>query len=77
MTIRNYFKPKGGLPDPKGLLSTYKSANAIAFANKAVEKAIMDKGLGKNLCLGYSNLFVLLIVTQSLKLVHRLVTPTF
>ena len=43
MSIRSYFKPKDGLPDPKGLLSTC----LLIGAKKGVEKAIADKSLGK------------------------------
>ena len=50
ISIRSYFKLKGGLPDPKGSLSTCLPTPAIALANKAVEKAIMDKDLGKKHC---------------------------
>ena len=44
MSIRDYFKPKDGLPDPKGSLSRTLPSQAIALANKEVEKAIDEKG---------------------------------
>ena len=40
MSILNYFKPKDGLPDPKGPLSRSVSSRAIATANSEVEKVI-------------------------------------
>ena len=43
MSIQSYFKPKDGLPDPKGPLSTC----LLIGAKKGVEKAIADKSLGK------------------------------
>ena len=39
MSIRSFFKPKDGLPDPNGALSTSLPSQAIALANKEVEKA--------------------------------------
>ena len=39
MSIRSFFKPKDGLPDPKGSLSSSLPSKAIALANKEVEKA--------------------------------------
>jgi len=47
MSIQSYFKPKHGLPDPKRSLSTCLLSQTIALANKTVEKAIVDKSLGK------------------------------
>ena len=48
MSILSFFKPKDGLPDPKGLLlSTCLPSQAIALANKEVEKATSEKGIGK------------------------------
>ena len=44
MSIRSYFKPKDGLPDPKGSLSSILPSQAIALANKEVEKVISEKG---------------------------------
>ena len=44
MSIRNYFKPKDGLPDPKGSLSRSLPSHAIALVNKEVAKAINEKG---------------------------------
>ena len=38
-----YFNPNGGLPDLEASLSTYLPMQVITLANKAVEKAIMDK----------------------------------
>ena len=38
MSILNYFRPKDGLPDPKGLLSQGVSSRAIATANSEVVK---------------------------------------
>ena len=37
MLIRQYFKPRDGLPDPKGPLCNSLASNAIAMANKEVE----------------------------------------
>ena len=47
MSIRRYFKPKDGLPDPKGSLSCSLPSQAIALANKEVEKVINEKGGSK------------------------------
>ena len=47
MSIRSFFKRKDGLPDPKGSLSTCLSSQAIALANKEVEKVTSEKGIGK------------------------------
>ena len=44
MSIRKYFKPKDGLPDPKGSLSCILPSQAIAVANKEVEKIMNEKG---------------------------------
>ncbi len=38
MSIRSFFKPKDGLPDPKGSLSSSLPSKAIALANREVEK---------------------------------------
>jgi len=43
MSIRSYFKPNVGLPDPKGLLSFCLLSQAIALANKEVEKVTSEK----------------------------------
>ena len=43
MSIRQYFKPQDGLPDPKGPLCNSLASNAIAMANKEVEKEIAKK----------------------------------
>ena len=41
MSIRSYLiQPKNGLPDPKGSLSCSLPSQAIALANKEVEKVI-------------------------------------
>ena len=69
MSIQSYFKPKGGLPDPEGSLSTCLPTQAIALANKAVEKAIMDKGLGKKRGL-YFIFIVASVATSSFVLFH-------
>ena len=47
MSIRSYFKPKDGLPDPKGSLSSCLPSQAIALASKEVEKLASEKGIGK------------------------------
>ena len=44
MSILSYFKPKDGLSDPKGSLSSILPSQAIALANKEVEKVISEKG---------------------------------
>ena len=43
MSIRTYFKPKDGLPNPKGPLSQLIPSQAIALANIEVAKATGDK----------------------------------
>ena len=43
MSIRQYFKPRDGLPDPKAPLCNSLASNAIAMANKEVEKEIAKK----------------------------------
>ena len=40
MSLLKYFKPKDGLPDPKGPLSQSLPSRAIAAANSEVAKAI-------------------------------------
>ena len=40
-------KRKDGLPNPKGSLFTCLSSQAIALANKEVEKVTSEKGIGK------------------------------
>ena len=40
MSIRSYFQPENGLPDPKGSLSCSLPSQAIALVNKEVEKVI-------------------------------------
>ena len=47
MSIGSYFNPKDGLLNPEGSLSKCLPMQAIALANKVVEKAIMDKALDK------------------------------
>ena len=39
MSILSYFKPKDSLPDRKGALSSSLPSEAIALADKEVEKA--------------------------------------
>ena len=43
MSLRQYFKPREGLPDPKGSLSVRIESRAIALANTEVEKAVKEK----------------------------------
>ena len=43
MSILSFFKPKDGLPDPKGSLSRSLPSGAIALANKEVENIINEK----------------------------------
>ena len=50
MSIRSYFNLNGGLPDLEASLSTCLPMQVIALANKAVEKAIMDKSYDKERC---------------------------
>ena len=40
MSLLKYFKPKDGLPDPKGPLSQSLPSRVIAAANSEVAKAI-------------------------------------
>ena len=40
MSIGSYFQPEDGIPDPKGSLSCSLPSQAIALANKEVEKVI-------------------------------------
>ena len=40
MNLFHYFRPKEGLPHPNGLLSTSIPSQAIASANKEVQKCI-------------------------------------
>ena len=40
MSILRYFKPKDGLPDPTGALSTSVPSAAIAQANREIQKAV-------------------------------------
>ena len=47
MSIRQYFKPPGGVPDPRGSLCNSVSSNAIATANKEVEKIAEKKKRGQ------------------------------
>ena len=43
MSIRQYFKPRDGLPDPQGCLSSAIPSHAIALANKEVERAMSEE----------------------------------
>ena len=45
MSIRSYFKPRDGLPDPEGSFSTCLPTQVVALVNKAAEKAIVNKGV--------------------------------
>lgn len=47
MSLRQYFKARDGLPDPKGSLSSNLSSRAIATANKEVEAALKARSKGK------------------------------
>ena len=47
MSTRQYFKPRDGLPDPKGPLSRAMDSRAIAQANKEVEK-VLSSGSATN-----------------------------
>ena len=47
MSIQNFFKPKDCLPDLKGSLSASLQSQAVALANKEVEKQVIQKGKGK------------------------------
>ena len=48
MSIRRFLKLKNGLPDPKGSLSASVLLQAIALANREVEKVISETaGSGK------------------------------
>ena len=40
MSIKKYFKPREGLPDPRGSISASISTRAIHLANLEVEKAV-------------------------------------
>ena len=42
MSIRNYFRPSNGLPEPNGSLSLHIPSQAIALANKEVEKVLNE-----------------------------------
>ena len=62
MTLRQYFQPRDGLPDPKGSLSSILTSKAISSANREVEAALKAKrSEGKNRvhikskCVGYIN----------------------
>ena len=44
MSIRPYFKPIDGLPDPKGSLSGSIPWSAISSANREVEKVLQSVG---------------------------------
>ena len=47
MSIQDYFKPRDGLSDPKGSLSTSISSADIASANWEVEKAMENTNKSK------------------------------
>ena len=47
MSLLRYLKPSGGLPDPKGPLSSSLPASAIVSANKEVSKELESKKRGK------------------------------
>ena len=57
MSIRKYFKPKDSLPDPKGSLSCSlpSTSQAIALANKEVEKIMNEKYVYNYKCMVTSN----------------------
>ena len=40
MSLRQYFRPREGLPDPKGPLASSVSSRAIAAANREVEAVL-------------------------------------
>ena len=74
----HYFKLKGGLSDPEGSLSTCLPTQVITLANNVVEKAVIDKGLGKKHSQYFKfmvasdavNTFVLFDATSSLELIE-------
>ena len=78
MSIRSYFKSKHSLPGPQGSSSTCLPMQVIALANKVVEKAVMDNGLGKKrgqyfiymVASDAASSFILFDVTQSLVLLE-------
>ena len=43
-SIRDYFNVKDGLPDPRGSLSSQFPLQAIALANKEVERELRETG---------------------------------
>jgi exonuclease I len=43
MSLRRYLKSRNGLPDPKGVLSTSISPQAIARANREVESFLKSQ----------------------------------
>ena len=45
MSIRSYFQPENGLPDPKGSLSCSLPSQAIALANKQVIGRTKKRGM--------------------------------
>ena len=47
MALLHYMKPVGGLPDPRGSLSSSIPTQAIAEANKEVQKAVGTVDGGK------------------------------
>ena len=42
MSIRNYFRPSNRLPEPNGSISLHVPSQAIALANKEVEKVLKE-----------------------------------
>ena len=76
MSIRSYFEPKGCLQDPEGSLLTCIPAWQVITL---VEKAIMDKGLGKirsqyfifMVALDAASSFLLFHAAQSLELLGK------
>ena len=45
-SIRDYFHIRDGLPDPRESLSSQLPSQAIALANKEVEKVLRESGNG-------------------------------
>ena len=43
MALLHYFKPKDGLPDPRGVLSLSIPSSAIAQANMEVQKTVSSE----------------------------------
>ena len=54
-SIMNYFRPSNGLPEPNGSLSLHVPSQAIALANKEVEKVLKEgSGVDKTKCGKYN-----------------------